>query len=64
MPHRTSLISQPPQYLTISLVDMRQPYTLTTPYYSFHLKLQTSNFTGTRGPRAARHTTSATRHDE
>eukprot|EP00964_Phaeocystis_antarctica_P130251 scaffold94133_cov39-Phaeocystis_antarctica.AAC.1 len=47
LPARTSPISQPPQYLTISLVDMRHPYSLTTPYYFFHLKLQTSNFTGT-----------------
>ena len=47
LPPRTSPISQPPQYPTISLVDMRHPYTLTTPYYFFHLKLQTSNFTGT-----------------
>ena len=47
LPHRTSPISQTPQYPIISLVDMRQPYTLTTPYYFFHSKLQTSNFTGT-----------------
>jgi len=31
LPNRTSLISQTPQYPIISLVDMRQPYTLTTP---------------------------------
>jgi len=31
LPHRTSPISQTPQYPIISLVDMRQPYTLTTP---------------------------------
>ena len=43
LPHRTSPISQTPQYPIISLVDMRQPYTLTTPYYFFHSKLQTSN---------------------
>eukprot|EP00964_Phaeocystis_antarctica_P123015 scaffold86683_cov61-Phaeocystis_antarctica.AAC.1 len=47
LPHRTSPISQTPQYPIISLVDMRQPYTLTTPCYFFHSKLQTSNFTGT-----------------
>jgi len=54
LPHRTSPISQTPQYPIISLVDMRQPYTLTTPYYFFHSKLQTSNFTGTLSRAAAR----------
>jgi len=47
LPPRTSPMYKTPQYPTISLVDMRHPYTLTTPYYFFHFKLQASNFTGT-----------------